>query len=264
MAYKNFQTERPGTHLAFPYLAGQGATIVSAQPVTASTGSIRVDNGFVGLDVGDRAILAFDPPAVAFRVYLFCGASPTNVTAIDVGGTPHSLPALRKGPLQTGSIAYAGEGVATVILEHSNLEGSLLRLDWDNAEAAATVSSKSEEPTMSDELVAGILYAQTAGWRAAVEKAQDLEEARVRLASTFLSGGALHHSAIVPRAEDLCHPTVQMIWRSCLKAAARAASRASAAEGKVAPVPFTGSESGLGPFIDLGSRGTEIIVVHQP
>ncbi|NZD53598.1 hypothetical protein [Rhizobium leguminosarum] len=262
MASKNFQIEVLGASLAFPYQAGQGATIVSVQPAMSPVGTIRDAGGFVGLDIGDRATVSFEPPAVAFRVSLYCGANPTKVTVTDTEGTPSPPLMLQKGPLQTGTLCYAGDGITTVILSQSNHEGRLLRLDWENIKSATTVA-RSDHSIMSQEQVAGIVYARTAGWRASATKSMELEEARVMIASTILSDQTTNHKAIIPRESDLRHPLLRSIWQSCLDAAALAASKVSSTQVKFARVPYTGSELGLGPFIDLGSRGAEIMLVQQ-
>jgi hypothetical protein len=59
---KNFQTEVPGTQIWFPYAAGPGATITSIAPTVPPAGEIRMDSGFVGLDIGDQAKITLDPP----------------------------------------------------------------------------------------------------------------------------------------------------------------------------------------------------------
>lgn len=255
MPYKDFQSEDLGARLSFPYLAGPGATIVSVQPSNA-WGDVRSDSGFVGLDVGVGATIEFDPPVAAFRMDLFAGANPTIATVVHKGGA-RSQRTLAKGPLQTGSIAYAGSGIAAVVLSHRDRKGLLLRLDWDNG-VDVTLASSNSSIAVSTHL-AGMIYARTASWRARHDKVAELETARSELALSILAV-----DAIIPSEVDLRHLVVRAIWQSCLTAANAALSgngKQSACE--VVVERFSGDEMGLGPFIDLRSKGTEIMVVRR-
>src|SRR5262249_46882210 len=160
---------------------------------------------------GNRLTIAFNPPAEVFRIDLFCRAEPTIATIISSDGKPHPAIRLVKGPLQTGSIAYVARGIAFVLLDHSNREAMLLRIDWDSDASSKAISltapsNEQSKATMTREQLAGILYARTAGWRALPDKVADLEQARSQLAASLLSSGILSGNVIVPNEDDLRHP----------------------------------------------------------
>jgi hypothetical protein len=249
---KNLQNEVPGTKLVFPYTAGLVASIVSVQPTWA--GQISLHNGFVGLYVGDRAKISFDPLAVAFRVDMLCKAQPT-ATIIESDGTLYLPITLVKDPLLgTRSIAYVAAVMAALILDHPNREGMLLTLLWcGDGDVVAATSIKS---ISSQNQLAGMIYARTAGWRARPENIVQLEEAQFEVALRMWAE-KIERKPIIPTENDLRHPMVQAIWESCQQAADAAISskkKPSEPTDELVEASFTGNELGLGPFVDLSTQ----------
>ena len=264
LAYKDFQTETPGTQLGFPYALGSGATIESVQSSSAPSGYIRLEGGFVGLDAGDRVTIVFDPPVTAFRLLMLCGANPTVATIVDESGAAHPPITLIKTSLNTGSISFAAFGISSIKLDHSNREGMLLRFDWESREddvRKPSPGSLASLKAVSHEKLTGMLYALTAGWRSLPEKALKLDEARIELASSIL-GGMAAVEAIVPTENDLKHPMVRTIWESCLATAAVAMSTRKRTEIAVIE-RYSDGDPGLGRFVDLNSSGAEVIAVTK-
>lgn len=277
MAAKDFQSLVTGTPLTFPYDCGSHCKITAVKPIgSGGTGGViaQSGNGFVGLAAGSELNIEFPSSTSAVMFRLWCGAAPTRLDFYASAGAHLGTISVTKGPLGSGTVAFAAEEISRAILYHDNDEGLLLSMQWDDSNHTTTMLS--DQPEDYVKRAAAVAFTLTGAWRVDATRTGELFRARraVAAAAALTPNFAGNVEVVIPSAEAQSLGTVGSIWQDCVNAANDAtlvrgtevAARIVAARDlehniidsnlQTAPISL------LGPFQNVSPRGQELVFVE--